>query len=199
MRGFAAIPRWTTKPVPGVGTHVAKAPADLMATLRGLAEELGVPLGSVLLTAHAKVLVALSGESDVCTGYAPGAEPPLPLRITLRPGSWREALLGTARAQSALQPDGRSPADGLDREPTGPSFETVFQLGQGGGELADGIVLHVLVKGVVNGGVGGHDGCELEVRYRTDVLDDACAARIAGYHVSALSSIAADPDADHGR
>src|SRR5206468_4129274 len=36
-------------------------------------------------------------------------------------------------------------------------------------------------------------------RYRTDVLDADCAARIAGYHVTALALIAADPDAEHAR
>ena len=38
---------------------------------------------------------------------------------------------------------------------------------------------------------------QLVVRYRTDALDVGCAARIAGYHVTALTLIAADPDAEH--
>src|SRR2546426_4093136 len=37
------------------------------------------------------------------------------------------------------------------------------------------------------------------LRYKTDVLDADCAARIAGYHATALALIAADPDADHKR
>jgi amino acid adenylation domain-containing protein len=37
----------------------------------------------------------------------------------------------------------------------------------------------------------------LKLRYRTDVLDADCAARIAGYHLTALELIAADPDAEH--
>ena len=40
-----------------------------MAALRRLADELALPLGSVLLAAHAKVLAALSGEREVATGY----------------------------------------------------------------------------------------------------------------------------------
>ncbi|MCA1676829.1 MAG: hypothetical protein LC799_33190, partial [Actinobacteria bacterium] len=36
---------------------------------RRLADELAVPLSSVLLAAHAKVLAALSGEREVATGY----------------------------------------------------------------------------------------------------------------------------------
>ena len=57
--GFTAIPRWTTDPVPGVGAHQQTIPGDLVAALRRRSAELGVPLGSVLLAAHAKVLAAL--------------------------------------------------------------------------------------------------------------------------------------------
>ena len=39
----------------------------------------------------------------------------------------------------------------------------------------------------------------LRLRYRTDVLDAACAARIGGYHRAALDALTADPDADPRR
>ena len=39
----------------------------------------------------------------------------------------------------------------------------------------------------------------MQLRYKTDVLDAECAARIAGYHLSALAFIATDPDAEHAR
>src|SRR5437667_4840580 len=97
--GFAALPRWTVEPVAGVGEHEARIPDELVAALRRLADELAVPLSSVLLTAHAKVLGALSGEREVATGYALELEPPLPLRMTLGRRSWREVLVDTARAQ----------------------------------------------------------------------------------------------------
>ncbi len=101
--GFTAIPRWTRDPVPGVGTHEATIPGDLVAALRRRSAELGVPLGSVLLAAHAKVLATLSGEADVVTGYvaAPGARP-LPCRLAIVPGSWRAVLLDTHRAEWEL-------------------------------------------------------------------------------------------------
>src|SRR5438034_974019 len=67
--GFIALPRWTLEPVPGVGEHEARIPDELVAAVRRLADELAVPLSSVLLTAHAKVLGALSGEREVSTGY----------------------------------------------------------------------------------------------------------------------------------
>ena len=39
----------------------------------------------------------------------------------------------------------------------------------------------------------------LRLRYRTDVLDADAAARIAGYHLTALTLLAADPQAEHHR
>src|SRR3989442_3210288 len=79
--GFAALPRWTLEPVPGIGEHEARIPDELVVALRRLADELAVPLSSVVLTPHVKVLGALSGERDVWTGYAAGeGSPPLPCR-----------------------------------------------------------------------------------------------------------------------
>src|SRR5438552_10279420 len=68
--GFTVLPRWTLDPVPGVGEHEASIPDELVAALRRLSDELAVPLSSVLLTAHAKVLGALSGDREVSIGYA---------------------------------------------------------------------------------------------------------------------------------
>ena len=67
--GFTAIPRWSRRSGRGHRRHEATIPADLVAALRRLADELEVPLSSVLLAAHAKVLAALSGEREVVTGY----------------------------------------------------------------------------------------------------------------------------------
>src|SRR5438445_772350 len=58
--GFTAVPRWTLDPVPGIAEHEAKICNEVVAALRRLAGELAVPLSSVLLTAHAKVLGALA-------------------------------------------------------------------------------------------------------------------------------------------
>src|SRR5690242_15542094 len=59
--GFTPFPRWTLDPVSGVGEQAVRIPDELVTGLRRLADELAVPLSSVLLTAHAKVLGALSG------------------------------------------------------------------------------------------------------------------------------------------
>src|SRR5206468_2710042 len=86
------------------------------------------------------------------------------------------------------------PVDDLRREIglIKPLFETVFSLTPGdGAELAEETVVWV--------GFVERDGLVLRLRYRTDVLDAECAARIAGYHLAALALIAADPDAEHTR
>src|SRR5262245_39813086 len=184
MTGFTPVPRWTTKPMPGIQEHEVRIPGGVLASLRRLANDLAVPLSSVLLTAHAKVLGALAGETEVCTGYAARTGAPLPLRMTLGPRSWREALMETARAESKLLAHGDLPL-------AGPPFETVFALAAGAGELTEETVLRV--------SFAEHNSFALRLRYKTDVLDADCAARIAGYHLTALSLMVTDPDAEHAR
>src|SRR6266702_3445712 len=192
---FTTLPRWTLEPIPGVGKHEARIPDELVAALRRLADELAVSLSSVLLTAHAKVLGALWGEREVSTGYAAmEGRSPLLCRMTTEPHSWRAMRLETDRAESELLSHKDVPVDDLRRQLglIKPLFETVFALTAGdGAELAEETVLRV--------GFVEHDGLVLRLRYKTDVLDADCAARIAGYHVTALALIAADPDADHQR
>ena len=208
--GFSAIPRWTLDPATGSAEHDAKISDDLVATLRRLANELAVPASSVLLAAHAKVLAALSGEREVATGYV-GLQGGRPLlcRLTTEPDSWRRLLLAARRAESELLAHSDFPVDDLRRDLglTEPSFETVLdptgldptgldlrELDPTGddGDLSKDTVLWV--------GISRDEGqLTLRLRFRTDVLDADCAARIAGYHLTALELIAADPDAEHRR
>jgi amino acid adenylation domain-containing protein len=193
--GFSTIPRWTRSPVPGVARHEVAIPADLVTALRQRAAELAIPLSSVLLAAHAKVLAALGGEAEVVTGYvtAPGSLP-LPCRLTAGPGSWRSVLLGTHRAEWDLLDHQDFGVDDLRGELglSAPSFETVFDSVGDDGTLAGETVLRV--------GIWPRRGqFALRLKYRTDALDTDAAARIAGYHLTALTLIAADPDAEHGR
>ena len=196
--GFTQVPRWTRDPVAGVAEHDATLPDDLEPELRRLADELGVPLRSVLLAAHAKVLAALSGEPETAIGYAvaDGGQP-VSCRLTTEPRSWRALVLDTDRRLAELLSHRYFPVDDLRGEPdvTDPSFETVFDArfdATSDGDLAEDIVLRV--------GLFRHDGhLGLRLWYRTDVLDASCATRIGGYHVTALALMVADPDAQHGR
>ncbi len=102
-------------------------------------------------------------------------------------------LLKIARAESELLSLKDFPVDELRRELrlTEQSFDTVFELAAGDGDLAEETVLRVSFV--------EHDGLTLRLRYKTDVFDADCAARIAGYHLTALALIAADADAEHAR
>jgi amino acid adenylation domain-containing protein len=192
--GRTALPRWTLEPVPGIGEREERIPDALVAALRRLADEMSVSFGSVLLTAHAKVLAALSGDRDVWTGIATSKDRPLPCRLTIAPGSWRALILETRRAESELLAHPDFPVDALRRELglERPSFEAVFDgSGHCVGELDESTVLSVDFP--------SREGLVVRLRYRRDVLDARCAARIGGYHVRALALLAADPDAEHER
>ncbi|MFF1629288.1 amino acid adenylation domain-containing protein [Streptomyces sp. NPDC058272] len=193
--GFTALPRWTFDPVPGVADHETTIPEDVVGPLRRLAEDMAVPLDSVLLAAHAKVLAALSGEREVVSGYVTAeGDRPLPCRLTTEPDTWRTLLLNARRAESELLSHKDFPVHELRRELglTEPPFEAVFDPSGFGDDLAEGTVLRV--------GFSQQAGrLVLRLRYRTDVLDADVAGRIAGYHVTTLALIAADPDAEHGR
>ena len=155
------IPRWTLSPTPGVAEHKAPLPDDTVAYL-------GVPLGTALRAAHARVLATLSGEPEVTFGLVVDGKRPVPCRMTVGSGSWRALL----RDAAPLEPPGGDVG-----------YETVC-----GGDLVEGAVFGVSVS---------EDA--LRLRYRTEDLDEDAAARIAGYHLTALALIAADPDAEHGR
>lgn len=200
--GAAAIPRWTLDPAPGVAEHVATLDDDLAAGVRRLAYELELPLHSVALAAHAKVLAALSGEQDVVIGYAarPGGRP-LPCPLTTEARSRRSLLQDTAQVESDLLQHRDFAVDELKRElgVAGPAFETEFDrigsLDTGGKistDLAEDAVLRVALATP-----GGR--LALHLHYRTDALDAGSAERIAGYQLTALALMVADPGAEHGR
>ncbi|AWZ08029.1 MULTISPECIES: non-ribosomal peptide synthetase [unclassified Streptomyces] len=206
--GFTPLPRWTRVPVAGVAEYETPVPAIQATALRRLAEDLAVPLDCVLLTAHAKVLAALSGEQEVTTGYvaAVGGRP-LPCRLTTGPGSWRTLLQHTRHALAQVLAHQDFPVEDLKRELglAEALFETVLDPtgigrdlpGADGEPAPDGSDL--AADTALWTGIAHHDDgrLTLRLRYRTDILDADCAARIAGYHLTVLDLIAADPDADH--
>ncbi|GAA3432597.1 amino acid adenylation domain-containing protein [Kutzneria kofuensis] len=191
--GSTTIPRWTRTPVPGAAELDSAIPEDVTAALGRLADQLAVPVSSVQLAAHAKVLAALCGERAVVTGYVatPGG-PPLPCRLAIGRETWRALLRDVRRVESDLLAYKDFPVEECARElgVTEQPFEVVFDP-TGDGDLTGRTVLRV-------GVVRTDERVVLRLRYRTDVLDADCAARIAGYHRTALMLLAADPDAEHG-
>ena len=194
--GLTTIPRWTRESGPGLSEHEATLSGELVVRLREWAAESGAPLSSVLLAAHAKVLAALAGERDVVTGYvaSPGGRP-VPCRLTTEPDSWRTLIKEAHWVESELLPYQHFPVDDLRRELrlAEAPFEVVFDPTGEPGELPEDTVLRVSAA-------EGDDGqLTLRLTYRREVLDAEAAARIAGYHRTALELVAADPDAEPQR
>ncbi|MEU1599614.1 amino acid adenylation domain-containing protein [Streptomyces sp. NPDC005708] len=195
--GFTPVPRWALHPVPGVGRYETHVPEGIVTALCRLAGELAIPLDSLVLAAHAKVLAALSAEQQITTGYVTLGGNLLPCRLTTAPASWRQLLHTTHQAMAELLTHQDVPASDIDHLKRelgliGPLFETVLDPTTIDGDLTGDTTLRV--------GIRPHDSrLVLRLRYRTDRLDADAAARIAGYHVRALALITADPDAEHAR
>ncbi len=172
------VPRWATEPGDGVGVAELVIPDDVQEALNRLAASESVPLGVLVLTAHAKVLAALWGERDVMTGYvAVRGATPEPCRVSVLDGTWRELIVAASTAAAT-------------KAPAGPAYETVLDPTGGAGPLATDIVFGLDVSQCDGRSV-------LRLRHRRDVLDAGAAARIAGYHLTALTQLVGDPSAPH--
>jgi amino acid adenylation domain-containing protein len=110
-------------------------------SLKQLAHSSGVPLRTVLLAAHARVMALLYGQTDVLTGLITNGRPEaldgekliglflnnLPLRLQLNGCTWRELIQQTFRAEQELLPHRRFPLAELQKYNGGrPLFETAF-------------------------------------------------------------------------
>ncbi len=188
-----AIPRWTRDPQSGQEQVEVAVPEDLRTSVRLTARALKTTPGSLWLAAHARVLQALSGESEIATGCVDTAGT-WRCKLDLGHPSWRGLV---AEAHDRQVRAGARPADteqagrGETRhEAASPGYEVVFgALQRDDAELPEGIVLGVTFRTVAGGEV-------LLLRYRRDVLDDGAALRIAGYHLAALRHLVADPEAE---
>lgn len=201
--GATALPRWTTGPaasVPDTGSVVVDVPADLAAALDRVAAEHGVGPEVVVLAAHARVVAALTGEPETLTALAAGpGRLPRPCRVDTGGPSGSALIAAAAIATTGALAGDPDATDrelaGLRADPAvGPWPPTVLDTTAAGDPgprpLPDAdTVLRVVWTADA-----------LRVDHRTDALDDGAAARIAGYHLTALRLLTADPAADpaHG-
>jgi amino acid adenylation domain-containing protein len=184
-----AIPRWTQDSQPGQGRVEVAVPEDLCRAVRTVSRSLDATPASIWLAAHARVLQALSGETEVSTGCR-DASGTWPCELDLGQESWR-ALVATARNRQVQAGAEQSGPGQASHEPSAPGYEVVFGAlrDDDDPELPEGIVLGVSVGNSAAGEV-------LRLRYRGDVLDAGAARRVAGYYLAALRHLVANPEAD---
>ena len=137
----ASLANTTAAPAKDVVSHDLRLPSDLSKNLHEVAATLRVPVKSVVLAAHLKVLRVLFGESDLTTGLVCGIRPEqpgadralglflntLPLRQQLTGGTWRGLITATFNAERELLKYRFYPLATLQRERGGePLFDVVF-------------------------------------------------------------------------
>jgi len=127
----------------GAGTRslAAMLPAALAARLGRLARAEGLPLKSLLLGAHLRVLASAAGTADVTTGLVVNGRPEdagaeralglflntVPLRLRLDGGSWVELARAAFAAERRILPFRRFPVAELQRMRGGdPPFAALF-------------------------------------------------------------------------
>jgi len=183
-----AIPRWTQDRRPGQGRVEVAVPEGLRQAVRALSRTLDAAPASIWLAAHARVLQALSGETAVTTGCR-DASGTWPCELDPGLGSWR-ALVSAARIRQVQAHAGLAEEPHAGRPPASAAYEVLLSTDHDDDpELPEGLVLGVSLLDAAGGEA-------LRLRYRRDVLDEDAAVRIAGYHLSALRHLVADPDAE---
>ncbi len=204
-----------------VEAHISGEVSD---GLKKLAQSVEVPLKSVLLAAHVKVLSLLTGQSDVLTGLLINGRPEeadgerilggflntAPLRIELSGATWTNLARRAFAAENELLPFRRYPIQELQRVHGAEQlFDTVFNYTH----------FHVAdrLRGIDGLEVLGVDGTEqtyysltaqfnmdhlssrleLALDYRTVELGEEQAREIAGYYSRVLAAMSAEPDTCH--
>jgi amino acid adenylation domain-containing protein len=139
------LPRWPAATRPTGAARFrwwpVEMPAGLGAELQQVAHSAKVPLKSVLLAAHVKVLSLLSGLTDVLCGLSSNGRSEeldgervrglflntLPFRLQVASGTWADLIQQTFNAEWEMLPYRRFPLFELQRQQGGqPLFETQF-------------------------------------------------------------------------
>ncbi|MFE3502651.1 amino acid adenylation domain-containing protein [Kitasatospora sp. NPDC059160] len=229
LDGMTALRLPRTAPAAGVPDLVMteyELPGQLSADLLRTAAELGVPVRIALLAAHLRVLALLGGTDDVVSGAVYNGRiaeedgervvglflNTLPVRARIDDGTtWASLVADVAATDLALQPHRRLPLATIQQDAGGgPLFESFFNYthfhapdeGTAGElEILDefGVVPTSFPFGVefMRDARTGRIG--LGLRYDAAQFAAEEIDRWAGYHLTALRSLAAEPAAGIGR
>lgn len=215
------LPRWPvsyrTHQVNEVGVLEIPLAKEISNGLKQLAKSLNVPLRSVLLAAHLRVLSVLSNQTDIITGLVSNGRPEdkdgervlglflntLPFRLTMPGGTWKELVIETFKMEQAVLPYRRFPLAEIQRMLGGQTlFETAFNfihfhvyqniLGLIGVEALGGQFFeqtHFTLSTSFRLDLITHD-IQLTLSYDTSELCEEQIQAIAGYYTAALTAMA---------
>jgi amino acid adenylation domain-containing protein len=223
-RTFTPLPRWssvsTNTNVQDVGVQEVTLSPEICASLKGLAQSAEVPLKSVLLAAHLRVLNLLGGNEDVLTGLVSNGRPEqsdgdrvlglflntLPFRLQLTGGTWIDLVQQVFAAERELLPHRRYPLAEIQRSLGGePLFETAFNfthfhvyeqvigldnLEVLGGKFFEETNFAVVAQFSVT---PGSSEVELRITYDASKIAPEQANRIGEYYFNALTAMVNQP------
>ena len=124
-----------------VGIKRIRIREQVFEQLKDLASELGVPVKSVLLAAHMRVMGLLSGDEEVVTGVVTNGRPEerdaervlglflntAPMRMRMGGGTWSELIGQAYEAEKHMLPHRRYPLAELQKATPGEAFfDTAF-------------------------------------------------------------------------
>lgn len=204
--------------------HQTIIAAEQVAKLNQIAHQAGVPLKSVLLAAHLKILGFVCGQDEVVSGLVMNGRPEqsgseramglflntVPFRQKLGAGSWFDLIRQTFATEKGLLPHRRFPLAEMQQMLGGqPLFEVPFNF----------LHFHVFAElaneaqiKIVDEQFYGHANFDLAVEAELNTADGSLALRLeynpaefgacqierlAGYFERTLAALAAEPDAAH--
>ena len=225
---FADLPRWplAARAFGGrpIRTVYLEIPDRIFQGLRLVSQRERVPLKSVFLAAHMKILALLTGQRDVVAGLISHGRPEgvtaedvrglflntLPFRMEIPEGSWAELVRATFAGEQELMPFRRYPMPAVQQKLGRKLFETEFNMTHFHVYQTledDGIDLRWLGSRELEetsfplNVAFSLDAAATRLRliflYHRRELADAQTQAIIGYYEAALERMAGDPDGSH--
>ncbi|HEU4326675.1 MAG TPA: amino acid adenylation domain-containing protein [Roseiflexaceae bacterium] len=201
--------------------HTHTLSADLTAALKRFCQQQGVPLKSVLLAAHMRVLALLGGRDDALGAVVMHGRPDtlgsehalglflqtVPLRLSLRGHTWAGLVQATWQAEQNVQRFAHYPLAHIQRLAGGPLFEILFnfvhfhlyrQIAQIDDiqVLGDGGYERTNVPLGVTFAPDDAGTIDINLAGTSELLGKAQLQQISAYYLRALEALVAHPDQD---
>ncbi len=215
------LPRWPAEQKEQQGMWVRDIPLSggVSEGLRQMAQATAVPLKTLLLASHLRVMSVVTGQTDVVTGIVLNGRPEtadaertlglflntVPLRMALTGGTWADLVRATFAAEQEVLAYRRYPLANIQRQHGQPLFETIFNfihfhVYQNLADVSSLKILDEQFYGVTNYPFSvefeqhpatGH--LTLIMEYDAAEFSQAQINTIGGYYVQTLTAMANEP------